>query len=300
MQKSNSDRLGHGLLQLCQAHLLGSFSMLLAAWCLVLPLLSWHSGAAAAAAAEPWSLRLLTHLAEDDWFNQTGQLQTTNIFCNPSVIIGSTATTTARAICNLRGDEFYSNCAADMLMVGGFVGLQMPTIASTARVKSQHQGQQQQQQQQQQQMEEQQQQQQQQQMEEQQQQQQQQRQQQQQQRHPWSTDQNTPWMLADYFIKLDAQQHRANSEKRIAAEAQVDLLLCNNPNCDVVGDIMMVYNVSSGVATTNSSNGQGNTTWGLAFSTFGNTMLTTPHSTASAFISSHDVDASQTQLSGTM
>uniref|UniRef100_A0A383VTW0 Uncharacterized protein n=1 Tax=Tetradesmus obliquus TaxID=3088 RepID=A0A383VTW0_TETOB len=92
-------------------------------------------------------------------------------------------------------------------MAARFVGLQLPPMASAASHTPQQQGSKQQQQQNHHQ------------------------QQQQQQRHPWSTEQNTPWMLADYVIKLDVQQSRANSEKRIMAEAQVDLFLCSNPGC---------------------------------------------------------------------
>jgi type II secretory pathway pseudopilin PulG len=255
---------------------MGSLRITLATFLLVPLVLCWH----ACGAAEPWSLKLLTNLVEGDWFNQTGQLRTANIFCNPGVIIGSSSTPTARAICNLRGHEFYSDCAADMLMAGRFVGLQQHSAAATDKQQQQEQEQEQEQEQQQQQKQ----------------------QRQQKQKYPWSTEQNTPWMLADYHIQLDVQQRRANSEKRILAEAQVDLFLCNNPDCDVAGDMLMVDTVTScteylcqkvGASPTNvtSKTGQHNFTLGLIFTTFGNTSLTSLHSTASTITSSHAVNA---------
>jgi hypothetical protein len=65
---------------------------------LVLFTLDINTGFAEADETEPWSLRLLTNLPASDWFNQSGELHSTNIFCNPGVIIGSSSTPTARAI----------------------------------------------------------------------------------------------------------------------------------------------------------------------------------------------------------
>jgi hypothetical protein len=166
-----------------------------------------------------------------------------------------------------------------MVMAARFVGRNQWTAAAAAsKPQQQHQQQQQQQQQQQHQQH-----------------------QQQQQRHPWSTEQNTPWMLADYFIKLGIQQRRGNSEKWMAAEAQVDLFLCSNPDCDVIGDILMVDEKTSstdaaGNQSTTEQKSQHSVAWGLAFSTVGDTLLTSPHSTARQITASHAVDANFTVL----
>jgi hypothetical protein len=57
---------------------------------------------------------------------------------------------------------------------------------------------------------------------------------------PWSSDSNTPWMVADYFITTFKHQDRADVSKKVKAEGQLDVLLCSDPDCGVLVDLRNV------------------------------------------------------------
>ena len=57
---------------------------------------------------------------------------------------------------------------------------------------------------------------------------------------PYTTDPNTPWMLADYVLTVSKTQGRVDSWKNISTKAQVDLLLCSDPQCTYMGDLQSV------------------------------------------------------------
>ena len=61
----------------------------------------------------------------------------------------------------------------------------------------------------------------------------------------FSTEPNTPWMMADYSLTLTVLQSRLDSAKAIAGFAQVDLLLCSDPNCSVVADLQHILHTES-------------------------------------------------------
>lgn len=58
--------------------------------------------------------------------------------------------------------------------------------------------------------------------------------------HPPSTERNTPWLLADIVLSSTKTQRRADSMRRVVGEAQLDLLLCSNPSCTVLVDLLKV------------------------------------------------------------
>lgn len=49
---------------------------------------------------------------------------------------------------------------------------------------------------------------------------------------PYTTDPNTPWMVADLVMTVTKDQARVDSWKGVSTEAQVDLFLCSDPSCD--------------------------------------------------------------------
>ena len=57
---------------------------------------------------------------------------------------------------------------------------------------------------------------------------------------PYSTELNTPWMLADYTVSLSVSQSRVDSTKKVQADAQIDFLLCSDGNCTVLADLQKV------------------------------------------------------------
>jgi hypothetical protein len=67
---------------------------------------------------------------------------------------------------------------------------------------------------------------------------------------PFSTEPNIPWMLADYVITYAANQSRADSWKKVQAEAQVDLLLCSDRKCKVLVDLQTVTITAENGTTT--------------------------------------------------
>lgn len=58
--------------------------------------------------------------------------------------------------------------------------------------------------------------------------------------HPNSTDPNTPWMLADVVLTGSKEQKRADASRKLRGIAQVDLILCSDPKCTVVVDLVKV------------------------------------------------------------
>lgn len=57
---------------------------------------------------------------------------------------------------------------------------------------------------------------------------------------PLSTEPNTPWLLADVVLARSQQQKRPDSWKKVRGDAQVDLMLCSDPSCRVVVDVLRV------------------------------------------------------------
>jgi hypothetical protein len=59
---------------------------------------------------------------------------------------------------------------------------------------------------------------------------------------PWSTEPNIPWLVADYFISMSKSQSLGSVWKAIKGRAQLDLLLCSDPDCTVLADFQNVTN----------------------------------------------------------
>ena len=57
---------------------------------------------------------------------------------------------------------------------------------------------------------------------------------------PYSTEPNVPWMLADYTVSLSVSQSRVDSTKKVQAEAQIDFLLCSDPQCAVLAELQTI------------------------------------------------------------
>jgi len=57
---------------------------------------------------------------------------------------------------------------------------------------------------------------------------------------PNSTEPNTPWMLADVVMETIKEQRRADSWRKVRGSAQLDLLLCSDPKCAVLVDVVKV------------------------------------------------------------
>jgi hypothetical protein len=57
---------------------------------------------------------------------------------------------------------------------------------------------------------------------------------------PFSTEPNTPWLLADYMIIANNNQTRFDSWRAAVGEAQIDVLLCGDADCKVLIDVQRV------------------------------------------------------------
>lgn len=55
---------------------------------------------------------------------------------------------------------------------------------------------------------------------------------------PCSTEANTPWLLADYILTSTMQQSTGQSWKVIKATGQMDIILCSDPSCQVIMDLV--------------------------------------------------------------
>lgn len=93
-----------------------------------------------------------------------------------------------------------------------------------------------------------------------------------------STEANTPWMMADYFITLHTTELKGDTEKGLHAEAQVDLLLCGDPDCNEVADIQRI--VAPGMPNTDGGSGSDTSILALGFSTLLSTVVAIPQGTA--------------------
>lgn len=58
--------------------------------------------------------------------------------------------------------------------------------------------------------------------------------------HPTSSEPNTPWMLADVVMQTAQEQARAGSVRKVQGDAQVDFLLCSDPKCQVLVDVVKI------------------------------------------------------------
>ena len=67
------------------------------------------------------------------------------------------------------------------------------------------------------------------------------------QRRSYSTDEHTSWMVADYVISQGVSQAGVGIIRKLHGEAQVDMFLCTDANCNVIADIQTIipYNNSS-------------------------------------------------------
>jgi hypothetical protein len=84
---------------------------------------------------------------------------------------------------------------------------------------------------------------------------------------PLSTEPNTPWMLADLVLSSVKTQRKADSWKKVKGEAQLDLLLCSDPSCTLLADLVKVEQeggapgrwalATSGIATSTFQTGVG-------------------------------------------
>lgn len=57
-------------------------------------------------------------------------------------------------------------------------------------------------------------------------------------RQPYSTEPNVPWVLADYVINVADRQPNGDRTKNLTGQAQIDLLLCSDPTCKVLVDLL--------------------------------------------------------------
>jgi hypothetical protein len=58
---------------------------------------------------------------------------------------------------------------------------------------------------------------------------------------PFSTEPNTPWMLADVVLTSSKEQKRAAASRKIRCDAQVDLFICSDPNCTALVDLVKLH-----------------------------------------------------------
>lgn len=57
---------------------------------------------------------------------------------------------------------------------------------------------------------------------------------------PVSTEPNTPWMLADVVLSSSQKQRRAYSWRKVRGDAQVDFMICSDPSCKNMVDLVKV------------------------------------------------------------
>jgi hypothetical protein len=84
---------------------------------------------------------------------------------------------------------------------------------------------------------------------------------------PRSTEPNIPWMLADLVLSSIKTQRKADSWKKVKGYAQLDLLLCSDPSCTLLADLVKVEQegggpgrwalATSGIATSTFQTGVG-------------------------------------------
>jgi hypothetical protein len=95
---------------------------------------------------------------------------------------------------------------------------------------------------------------------------------------PWSSEPNTPWLVADYLIQTSKYQDKADVWKKVNAEGQLDVFLCSDPNCNVLVDLRNITQKASQAGVLALSYARANNLWASGLGTLQQPMAASLHS----------------------